>query len=113
MAFEIAKRRTGYIYPYTCPFFEPSEKDIIDCVHMNEWEAWNDSKLISKVGCSYGRRICYIQVDPYILQHCENANDLINVLPTDLSSGELETIKSNVIDYYKKFKGETAYDRFN
>lgn len=103
MAFEIAKNKKGYIFPYTCPFFESSEEDVNKCMHMNELKKWSDPKFLSRLGCSYGRRICYIAVDPCDLNHSKNPNELIKILPADLPSDELETISLNIKDYYVKF----------
>ena len=94
-----------FLYPYTCPFFEPSIEDANKCTYMNLGnDYWEDNPVVlQKPGCAIGRKICFIAVDLYDKDHVRSAEELISALPSFISVSEAETIKLNIKDFYNMF----------
>lgn len=93
-----------FLFPYTCPFFEPSPENEHECALRKINEHWDDNPIVLQLPeCTLGRKICYIMVDLYDKEHVRNADELISLLPSTISDSEAETIKLNIRDYYNMF----------
>lgn len=104
-----------FLFPYTCPFFEPSPENEHVCALMKTKNGYLDDnpKVLQLPGCILGRKICYIMVDLYDKEHVRNADELISLLPSTISDSEAETIKLNIRDYYNKFAKENQANEHN
>lgn len=91
------------VYPYTCPFFIPSEHNQNECDNYSDVD-WTegDFRLIPKVRCSLGREICLIALDLDNPRAPRTADEFLDGLHLGNSEMERKSIEIHIRRFFER-----------
>lgn len=91
------------VYPYTCPFFAPSEYNQNECDNYSDVD-WTegDFRLIPKVRCSLGREICLIALDLDNPRAPRTADEFLDGLHLGNSEMERKSIEIHIRRFFER-----------
>lgn len=91
------------VYPYTCPFFTPSEYNQVECErHSDVYWVEGEFGLIPRVGCSLGREICSIAIDLDNPKSPRTADEFLDGLQIGNSEEERKSIEIHIREFFDK-----------
>ena len=94
------------VYPYTCPYFRPSERSDVECdfrvdetLFPEELFRFMETKIMR---CTLGRKICHIMIDLDNPQHPKTAEEFLDGLYLEANEDELKSIEIHIREFFER-----------
>ena len=94
------------VYPYTCPYFRPSEYNDQKCnfrvdetLFPEELFRFMETKIMR---CTLGREICHIAIDLDNPKSPRTADEFFDGLHLDVNEDELKSIEIHIREFFAR-----------